>query len=324
MRLPTLQELPILCAIRPNTKDAAEVLSKTGAMQTTLQFVFRNKLHLATLAALGAATWAIFFGVPIIWQCLLTVFLLTLSIYQYNRLTDAAEDALNQPENLQAAQQQSHFIRYGLFYAATIVCFALAASCGWQPLWLTVFLAVIGFLYNQKCFPEWLARALKGARRLKDLYIVKNLVPPIDWATAMIFLPLVFAGKPLSLQAWICWGYLFTCAFFIEVMWDIRDRHGDMLSGIKTIANSLSLYSTKVLLVVSSSLSGLGLFLATYFGVLPQVSYFLLSNNVAVMVIASSYRDDAPNAARWLSDMTIVLALLLFASFGAIAFLMRA
>ncbi|MCS7014251.1 MAG: UbiA family prenyltransferase [Chloroherpetonaceae bacterium] len=293
-------------------------------MRTVLQFIFRNKLHLATLAALGAATWAIYFGVPIIWQCLLTVFLLTLSIYQYNRLTDVAEDLHNQPENLRAAQRQSFFITYCLFYAATLVSLVLAAQFGWQTFLITFLLAAIGFLYNQKCFPEALSQAVGGAKRLKDLYIIKNLVPPIDWATAMIVLPLAFANQPISLRAWVCWVYLFTCAFFIEVMWDIRDRHGDMLSGIKTIANTLSLCSTKVFLVVSSSLSGLGLFLATYFGVLPQVSYFLLSNNVAVMVIASSYRDDAPNAARWLSDMTILLAMLLFASFGTIALLTRA
>lgn len=127
----------------------------------------------------------------------------------------------------------------------SLFCLALAASVSWSAFGITLFLEVVGFVYNQRCFPDWLARRLGGARRLKDLYIIKNLAPPVDWATAMIFLPLIFADEPLSLQAWICWGYIFTCAFFIEVMWDIRDRHGDLLSGIKTIANTLSLYRTK-------------------------------------------------------------------------------
>lgn len=41
------------------------------------------------------------------------------------------------------------------------------------------------------------------------------------------------------------------------------------------------------------------------------------------MVIASSYDDDLPDAGRWLSDMTIMLALLLFTSFAALAYFVR-
>ncbi len=288
-----------------------------------LGYLFRNKIHLSALSTLGAAAWSVFFGIPVLWQSLLIVFLVTFSIYQYNRLTDDIEDTINQPENLQAAQRSGFLITYVFFYLVSLFCLVLAASVSWSAFAITLFLEVVGFVYNQKCFPDWLARRLGGARRLKDLYIIKNLAPPVDWATAMIFLPLIFVGEPLSLQAWICWGYIFTCAFFIEVMWDIRDRHGDLLSGIKTIANTLSLYRTKAFLVISSSLSGLGLFLATYFGILPSVSYFLLSNNLAVMVIASSYHDDLPDAGRWLSDMTIMLALLLFTSFAALAYFVR-
>ncbi|MFN3387089.1 MAG: UbiA family prenyltransferase [Candidatus Thermochlorobacter sp.] len=288
-----------------------------------LGYLFRNKIHLSALSTLGAAAWSVFFGIPVLWQALLIVFLVTFSIYQYNRLTDEIEDTINQPENLQAAQRHGFLITYIFFYLISLFCLVLAASVSWQAFCVTLFLELVGFVYNQKCFPDWLAHRLGGARRLKDLYIIKNLAPPVDWATAMIFLPLIFVGEPLSLQAWICWGYIFTCAFFIEVMWDIRDRHGDLISGIKTIANTLSLYRTKAFLVVSSSLSGLGLFLATYFGILPSVSYFLLSNNLAVMVIASSYHDDLPDAGRWLSDMTIMLALLLFTSFAALAYFVR-
>ncbi len=289
-------------------------------MKALVQYAFRNKLHLSVLSALGAGAWSIFFGIPILWQTVLVVFLVTLSIYQYNRLTDGVEDAYNQPDNLRLAQKNSVAITYIFFYALSLICLVISIAYGLSAFLLTLFIELVGFLYNQKCFPEVLSKMLGGARRLKDIYIVKNLVPPTDWATAMIFLPLVFAGEPIALKAWICWLYIFTCAFFIEVMWDIRDRHGDLLSGIKTIANTFTLYRTKVFLIVSSSVSAIGLFLATYLDVLPQATYFLLSNNVAVMFIASSYHDGLPDAGRWLSDMTILLALLLFASFGAIAY----
>jgi 4-hydroxybenzoate polyprenyltransferase len=298
-------------------------VAKTDPFGAMLSYIFRNKIHLSLLSALGAAAWSVFFGIPILWQALLVVFLVTLSIYQYNRLTDDMEDAINQPENLRMAKRHEFLITYIFFYGVMLFCLALSAKFGWAAFSVTLFLELVGFLYSQKCFPDALARLLGGARRLKDLYIIKNLAPPIDWATAMIFLPLIFAGQSISLQAWICWGYIFTCAFFIEVMWDIRDRRGDLLSGIKTIANTFSLYRTKLFLIISSSLSGLGLFIATYLGLLPSVSYFLLSNNLAVMLITSSYHDELPDAGRWLSDMTIMLALLLFSSFAALAYFVR-
>ena len=161
---------------------------------------------------------------------------------------------------------------------------------------------------------------MNGARRLKDIYIVKNLNPPLDWATAIVFLPLFFAGRPLTLQAWISWGYLFICAFFIEVMWDMRDRRGDLMGGIRTIANTLSFPQTKQLLIILSLVSGALLFYFTFTEILPSASYFLLANNAAVIIIASLYQEDKEAFMRKISDRTILLAAVLFLSFGLIAY----
>ncbi len=288
-----------------------------------MNYFFRNKIHLSLLSALGAAMWSLYFGIEVNLWCITVVFLLTFSIYQYNRLTDDVEDAINDPESFTHATQSPFLIQYVFFYALTAAALFISAFFGWIALLTTIFIALIGFLYNQKCFPDTMARWLNGARRLKDMYIIKNLAPPIDWATAMVILPLLFEGEPLSLKVWVCWGYVFACAFFIEVMWDIRDRKGDALAGIKTIANTFSLWRTKIFLISSSAFSGLMLFVATFTGILPQHTYFLLSNSVAVMFIASSYQDERQEAARWISDMTIVLALLLFASFAMIAYFSR-
>ncbi|MFQ3597142.1 MAG: UbiA family prenyltransferase [Chloroherpetonaceae bacterium] len=292
-----------------------------------MNYLFRNKIHLSLLSALGAAMWSLYFGVEVNLWCVVSVFFLTFSIYQYNRLTDDVEDAVNDPDNLTRAKSTKFLIHYVFFYALTAVALFISAFFGTAAFFTTLFIALVGFLYNEKCFPDWLTKQLNGARRLKDMYIIKNLTPPIDWATAMVLLPLLFAGESLSqesnlfsLKVWICWGYVFACAFFIEVMWDIRDRKGDLLAGIKTIANTFSLVRTKAFLIGSSAISGIALFVVTFNGILPQHTYFLLSNNLAVMFIASSYQDEQPEAARWISDMTIALALLLFASFATIAY----
>ncbi|ASQ90393.1 ubiquinone biosynthesis protein UbiA [Prosthecochloris sp. GSB1] len=282
-------------------------------------YFFRNKLHLSILSALGAASWSIYFTIPVNGWVVLCVFLLTFSIYQDNRLTDDIEDAGNDPEGLKNALENRQIITYLTFYPASILSLVIAFQFGQPAFWTTVLIIVIGFLYNHKCFPKFLSRRLNGARRLKDIYIVKNLAPPLDWATALVFLPLFFEGRSLSLPAWLCWGYVFLCAFFIEVMWDMRDRRGDLMGGIRTIANTLSFPQTKKLLIVASLISGLTIFSFTITKILPASTYFLLANNAAVIVIASLYREQKEAFMRRISDLTIVLATVLFLSFGLIA-----
>ncbi len=261
-----------------------------------------------------------YFNIPVNGWAILTVFLLTFSIYQDNRLTDNIEDATNDPEGLKSALKNQELITYVTFYLVSFISLIIAFQFGQSAFWTTALIIVIGFLYNHKCFPESLSKRLNGAQRLKDMYIVKNLTPPLDWATALIFLPLIYGGQPLSLKAWICWGYMFICAFFIEVMWDMRDRRGDLLSDIKTIANTFSFPHTKQFLIIISLISGALLFYFTFTNILPASTYFLLVNNAAVIVIASMYDENRESFMRKISDFTILLASALFLSFGLIAF----
>jgi 4-hydroxybenzoate polyprenyltransferase len=282
-------------------------------------YFFRNKLHLSSLSALGAVSWSVYFDIPVNGWAILSVFMLTFSIYQDNRLTDDNEDSTNDPEGLKNALKHETLITYVTFYLLSFISLLIAFQFEQPAFWTTALIILIGFLYNHKCFPAFLSRQLNGARRLKDIYIVKNLTPPLDWATALVFLPLFFEGQTLSPKAWISWGYVFVCAFFVEVMWDMRDHRGDRQSGIRTIANTLSFSQTKLLLIVTSLISGLLLFYCTFIKYLPASTYFLLANNIAVIIIASLYKENEVEFMRKISDLTILLAALLFLSFGLIA-----
>ena len=282
-------------------------------------YFFRNKLHLSLLSALGACSWSLYFDIPVNAWAILSVFLLTFSIYQDNRLTDEVEDSTNDPEGLKNALKNKSLITYVTFYLISFITLLISFQFGQPAFWTTTLIIIIGFLYNHKSFPAFLSIRLNGAQRLKDIYIIKNLTPPIDWATALVFLPLLYAGHSLSVKAWICWGYMFVCAFFIEVMWDMRDRRGDLLSDIKTIANTFSFPHTKQFLIITSLISALLLFYFTFTKILPGSTYFLLANNAAVIVIASMYDEKRETFMRKISDVTILLATVLFLSFGLIA-----
>jgi len=100
----------------------------------------------------------------------------------------------------------------------------------------------------------------------------------------------------------------------------MRDHRGDLLCGIKTIANTLTFAQTKRFLIVTSLISGLLLFYFTNAENLLASTYFLLANNVAVIVIASLYKENKTAFMRKISDYTILLASVLLLSFGPIAF----
>ena len=90
---------------------------------------------------------------------------------------------------------------------------------------------------------------------------------------------------------------------------------------IRTIANTLSFPQTKQLLIILSLVSGAVLFYFNFTETLPVASYFLLANNAAAIVIASLYQEDKEAFMRRISDQTILLATVLFLSFGLIAYL---
>ena len=56
-----------------------------------------HKIHLSQLSAVGAARWSVYFDIPVNGWAVLTVFLLTFSIYQDNRLTDTPLCSIRQP-----------------------------------------------------------------------------------------------------------------------------------------------------------------------------------------------------------------------------------
>jgi len=84
-------------------------------------YFFRNKIHLSLLSAIGAASWSLYFDIPVNGWAVLTVFMLTFSIYQDNRLTDDVEDAMNDPDGLKNARKNEVLITYVTFYLLSVV-----------------------------------------------------------------------------------------------------------------------------------------------------------------------------------------------------------
>ncbi len=121
-----------------------------------------------------------------------------------------------------------------------------------------------------------------------SIYQDNRLTPPLDWATTIIFAPLFFEGQLIS-----------------------------------TKDNAFSFLHTKQFLIITSVISGVFLSYFTFAKILPESTYFQLLNNAAVNGIARMYNEKREAFMREISGATIVLATVIFLSFGLIAFYSR-
>lgn len=193
------------------------------------------RLHITVIAALGVFTFGWLFLGRYPWLltavCALDWFLVNLA----NRVVDLPEDEANL---ITAAGFVGRHRRLILGFVMGVLVVSLVVVHFLNP--AITGLRVAGHLLG--VFYNW--PLLRGRRRLKELYILKNT------ASAMGFMITVF-GYPLATLCWgggphefppgITWAtVIFSSVFFFlfevsyEVIYDLRDIKGDALAKVRT------------------------------------------------------------------------------------------
>ena len=198
-------------------------------------FAVVGRMHITAIGALGVFTFGWLFTVDYPWfltgVCAFDWFFVNL----VNRIVDIKEDNANAiPGTEFLAKYQRHLVVLGfvlLLVSLVVVHLLNPAITG-----LRMTCHLTGVFYNWPLLP--------GGRRLKEQYFWKNT------ASAVGFLLTVF-GYPLVTLTWekgfhsfppgITWAtVVFSALFFLlfvlsyEVIYDLRDVHGDTLAGIRT------------------------------------------------------------------------------------------
>ena len=200
-----------------------------------LMFAVVGRMHITAIGALGVFTFGWLFTGDYPWfltgVCAFDWFFVNL----INRIVDIKEDNANAiPGTEFLAKYQRHLVLLGfvlLLVSLVVVHLLNPAITG-----LRMTCHLMGVFYNWPLLP--------GGRRLKEQYFWKNT------ASAVGFLLTVF-GYPLVTLTWekgfhsfppgITWAtVVFSALFFLlfvlsyEVIYDLRDVHGDTLAGIRT------------------------------------------------------------------------------------------
>ncbi len=248
-------------------------LPSPSAAQWITSVLLHGKLHI-TLCALAALwCWSSLIGAAIYFRHVAVAAGMTISIYQWNRLTDWREDSVNCRNELSSAQRHSVVIR--------VVCLLFVGLCGVVSLLepsrnasgVVVAILVLGVLYSSP---------IPGIGRLKRLHVAKNVVPAFGWALLTVAYPAFAAGQSFSTPVCVAMLYMFGSVAMVELIWDIRDVEGDRSAGIMSVAVVRGAAATKNYVRVLNLGCALLVVLAWSLERVPVIWMGLLAHNVFI------------------------------------------
>ena len=194
-------------------------------MTQPLRWLVRNKLHVAACSLAATWAWGRMMGTPALWVDLFVVPALVLSIYQWNRLTDVREDAVNCPDELAAAEQARGLIRVSCLLG---VLFALAGALlvGRAAGVLVVLIGLLlGWLMDSaRERDRWPERAVRHEEREQCLRLdARDRALP--WPSLRCWPRSAILARRLHVPG----------VWTLEVLWDLRDVRGDTVAGVPSL-----------------------------------------------------------------------------------------
>jgi 4-hydroxybenzoate polyprenyltransferase len=193
-----------------------------------------GRLHIVAIGALGALTfgWTFtgrYLGIAAGF-CALDWFIVNL----VNRIVDLPEDRANGIVGtaLVARRRRALMWLAGGGLAASLAL-TLAVAPALTP--YRIGFHLVGAAYNWPLLP--------GGRRIKQLFVLKNLASGLGFLLTAFVYPLVLVGgdAPLapgisSLAVGLTGLYFLLFELSYEAIYDLRDAHGDALAGVRTYA----------------------------------------------------------------------------------------
>ena len=241
--------------------------------------------------------------------------LVAYGVYVGDRISDVRYD----PE---ATSERSAFIgrhrRLLSVTSAGAYGLAIALSALGGPLALTVTLApgATWVLY----VVDLSERSFVPVKRLKTIFVLNSTLVALAWATAMVFLPIVFADAAITPLAVVLAIYFFADIFVNTEIPNVRDIEDDAQNDVSTFPTVVGIQRTRHILYIINTLSILvvvGAFLGGYLPVL--FALILLAWRVLAVFLNSRIgRSDDYRRLELIGEMNYVFVAcgLLIALFG--------
>jgi 4-hydroxybenzoate polyprenyltransferase len=202
----------------------------------------------------------------------LVMFLVVFSVYNLNRKTDEAEDALNHEHRFRITkkfERQFFIAALGAYLAAL----SIAALHGIIAFCVVLIPFISGIFYSVPLLPKWC-----GYRRLKEIPLMKNIVVSMSWALSFSLVPVYLSRSSPDKASVIVFLFIFCWTFVASVLPDIRDRTGDSATGVATIPVLVGVeWSRGILTVINIAAGAIIILLGTKVIMAPGIAIMIMS-----------------------------------------------
>lgn len=178
------------------------------------------------------------------------LFMVVFSVYNLNRKTDEAEDAINHASRFSFTRRFEKpliFAAVMAYISAVIIAFLISPAASV----VTMIPLISGILYSLPLLPRSYVH-----RRLKEIPVMKNLIVSFAWGISFALIPALMSGEPAGPATIIVFAFIFCWTFIGSVLPDIRDRAGDAATGVTTIPVLIGVQYSRILLTVFCLVSG--------------------------------------------------------------------
>jgi len=259
------------------------------SLERTWEFFLYSSLYLGAAAVGMAYISCLIQGSGLSLPVATTLGLVVFSVYNLNRKTDEAEDALNHASRHRITSSFSRPLLI-MAVAAYAAALCIAAGSGIAALGVAILPLIAGGVYSLPFLP-----GASGYRRLKEIPVCKNLVVSFAWGFTFSLLPVTMLGIEAGSASLLVFIFIFCWTFIASVIPDVRDRAGDATTGVLTIPVLCGVEGTRTLLSAFNLLSGIilvilaaGLLSA---GFLVVITFSLLYSQACILAIGRTDYD---------------------------------
>jgi len=272
-----------------------------------------NRIHIALTAPALMCLWSRLLDHPfrIVDYVILT--LVSAFICQWNRLTDEKEDRVNCPEDLETAIRDRRWIRgYCFVAAASAITLIVVTATDWLVSASLLLAFSLGFFYSTPLLPG------KSPKRIKDIFLFKNLSSGIGWSIGVVLYPALRSGYEPDSKLLLACLYMFLSATTYEIVWDMRDIRGDREAGVGTLPVVLGLPATKGIVLGLQALAVLLIAAGLISGSLRMIWIFMALHSL-MLVWTAFYLGGKLPSSRMLTQMMVIATIFFSLLVGVLA-----
>jgi len=233
-----------------------------------LKFVWDEFIYGGHLLSLGAVsivfTSALLLGIPVGWDFLMIVYLITYIIYLYDRFRGLEQDSSTNYDRSRHIKKYVKYIPIIISSSILIIIGILFYFGNWSSLVFGLLLLLFGLFYNS--FFKKLTQKIVG---------FKNFYVAFEWALLVVFLAFYYSF-PLDLAVLLLFIFIFLRWLINTIFFDIKDIKSDKEHNLGTIPVSYGKNKTLNYLHIINIFSFVLVIIGVYKNILP-VSFLSLS-----------------------------------------------